>query len=158
MNLKQMRPLTTVLPPMSRFNKKFELKESSLELMDNSITVRENEEFFINCVVDSSKPAADIKFSMSRNVGASTEDNKISRNFNSTEKFFRSASSIISTDMNIIRNSDRTFKTVHNTRLKVTQDDHGKVITCKAENGYSNQKWENKKLLNVLCKFLTFLF
>jgi len=157
MNLKQLRPSTTVLPAMSRLNKKYELKENPFELMDNSITVRENEEFFINCVVDSSKPAADIKFSMSRNVGASSEDNnKILRNFNSTEKLFRSASSLISTDMNIVRNSDRTFKTVHNTRLKVTQDDHGKVITCKAENGYSNQKWENKKLLNVLCKFSFF--
>jgi hypothetical protein len=36
--------------------------QQQYELVESSVTVRENEEFLINCVVESSKPAADISF------------------------------------------------------------------------------------------------
>ena len=149
-------------------------------MIDTSITVRENEEFFINCAVESSKPAADIYFSMSNGAGGNqiagsngiitfnslteqkeNEDDDengyspaltslysgLSQQTTTTQQ----PSSLISSSSNVAKNSDRTFKTVHTSHLKVSSDDHGKVITCKAENGFSNQKWENKKLLNVLC-------
>ena len=61
-------------------------------------------------------------------------------------------SSRLSTNTNFIKNDDKTYKTVFNANLKVSSNDHGKMITCSAENGLSNQKWENRRILNVLCK------
>ena len=130
--------------------------------------------------MESSKPAADIKFSISSNVGGgnvivgeSISNNNYFLNSlpssagggNSLANFFSTIStttlppvqSIISSSTNVAKNNDRTFKTVHSAKLKANLDDHGKVITCKAENGFSNQKWENRKLLNVLCN-LNFVF
>ena len=155
-------------------NKYQQQQDQAYELTESSLTVRENEEFLINCNVESSKPAADIKFSISSNVGGgnvivgeSISNNNYFLNSlpssaggNSLANFFSTIStttlppvqSIISSSTNVAKNNDRTFKTVHSAKLKANLDDHGKVITCKAENGFSNQKWENRKLLNVLCK------
>lgn len=135
-------------------------QQEHYELIENTITVKENEEILIDCVVDSSKPAADIKFSLSNNAGSSKSEIP-SLNNNHFASFLTLSPatpapqppSVVSVNTNIAKNNDQTFKTMHSIRLKPTQDDHGKVITCKAENGFSSQKWENKKLLNVLCKF-----
>jgi hypothetical protein len=149
--------------------------DQSYELVENSLTVRENEEFLINCIVESSKPAADVKFMLSDNLLASSlGDMPPSLNSNQYASYLTLSpqannsssgigssylvstnidpvsSSILSSNTNTVKNIDRTFKTIHSTRLKVSQHDHGKVLSCKAENGFSNQKWENKKLLNVL--------
>ena len=148
------------------------------ELVDSSLTVRENEEFFINCNVESSRPAADVKFTIGHSpdggnniVSESIVENHLSSVFvltaasgaasslSSSSTSLISPLSIVSSFTNVAKNSDQTFKTVHTTRLKANMEDHGKVIACKAENGFSNQKWENKKLLNVLCNiFICFFF
>ena len=147
------------------------------ELVDSSLTVRQNEEFFITCTVDSSRPAADIRFVMldASESSGNSEDSPsghpiqslnsnsqlgyltLSPNAFNGETISSTAqppqhSSIVESSSNVVGNADKTFKTVHTARLKVGRDDHGKMITCKAENGFSNQKWENKKLLNILCK------
>jgi hypothetical protein len=149
------------------------------ELVDSSLTVRQNEEFFITCTVDSSRPAADIRFVMldASESSGNSEDSPsghpiqslnsnsqlgyltLSPNAFNGETMSSTAqppqhSSIVESSSNVVGNADKTFKTVHTARLKVGRDDHGKMITCKAENGFSNQKWENKKLLNILCKHL----
>ena len=135
------------------------------EIMESSLTVRENEEFFINCNVESSRPAADVAFTIGN---LPTDANRHLTNSYlitalagsvgtvsgaaSTSSLISSLS-IVSAFTKTIKNDDHTFRTSQTTRLKAHQEDHGKVIACKAENGFSSQKWENKKLLNVLCKY-----
>ena len=117
--------------------------KEQFDLIDGTLTVRENEEFFINCMVESSKPAASIVFSSSSS--GSNGDSPASSDANAL-------TSLLSSNSNVFRNVDNTLKTVFSARLKASLKDHGKVITCKADNGFSNQKWENKKVLNILCK------
>lgn len=170
--------------PLRMFNlDKSQLTDSSqqqstgYELLDSSLTVRQNEEFLIMCTVESSRPAAEIRFDVVNSDGGDeTNIDSVmhSLNSNSAQSYltlspaglaFGAAQtpllsldarspSVIESSSTVTSNSDNTFKTVHTARLKVSREDHGKKITCKAENGFSNQKWENKKLLNVLCEFL----
>ena len=124
------------------------MNNNQIELIENTLTVRENEELLFNCVVDSSKPAADIRFSV-MNIVDSTKnspDPLMTLTYASTS----SLTSLVSSNTNIVKNSDRTFKSTFSARLKANLNDHGKTLTCNAENGFSNQKWENKKTLNVL--------
>lgn len=131
------------------------------ELLDSALTVRENEEFFINCNVESSRPAADVTFIIGNSEFKQQPANndKIVNNHlssvyvlsdESSSVGVSSSLSIVSSLTNVVMNNDQTFKTVQTTRIKANQQDHGKVLLCKAENGFSSQKWENKKLLNVL--------
>lgn len=162
-------------PQQALMNKKFP-SDQFTELVDNSLLVREHDEFLINCVVDNSKPVADIQFSISSDgpeLVKSTEvlslnsNNKIgslltlsplsgstkpSFNFPNTIQTLSTASSIVSINTNVVKNPDLTYKTVLSARIRPTRDDHRKFITCKADNGFSSQKWEVKKELNVQCK------
>ena len=142
------------------------------ELIENSITVRENDEFLISCVVDNSKPVADVRFSLLHQINNSERNHQeiLSLNHNNHISSYLTLSphtsstpapfeaypnqdpSILSINTNVMKNNDQTFKTILTAKIRPSQEDHGKVIACKAENGFSNQKWENKKLLNVLCK------
>lgn len=167
MNLKpiSMRTTTAIIPMLApslnnNVNKKLPA-DQSYELVESSLTVRENEEFYINCIVESSKPASDIKFTLNDNSPTSLMNEIPSLNSNQYSSYLTLAltttaspsqlpSSVISSNMNVMKNADRTYKTINSARIKVNQNDHGKVLTCKAENGFSNQKWENKKVLNVL--------
>lgn len=145
--------LSPMLTSNEFLNKKFQYdpqqsqqqQNSLIELIESTLTVRENEEFLFNCVVDSSKPAADIKFTVLNNV----ENQESSSTFASSSAQSLLAS-LISSNTNIVKNSDKTFKTIYSARLKANLNDHGKTLSCNAENGFSNQKWENKKTLNVL--------
>jgi hypothetical protein len=144
------------------------------EIVESSLTVRENEEFFINCNVESSRPAADVTFTIGNYlpVNASNNNHHLSSvylisalnsgggsgNGAASSSSLITPLSIVSSFTNTIRNADQTFRTVQTTRIKANQEDHGKVIACKAENGFSSQKWENKKLLNVLCKPFSYNF
>ncbi len=121
---------------------------NQIELVENTLTVRENEEFLFNCVVDSSKPAAEIRFSVMNILDSAknSQDPLIPLTYASVS----SLTSLVSSNTNIVKNSDRTFKSIYSARLKANLNDHGKTLTCNAENGFSNQKWENKKTLNVL--------
>jgi hypothetical protein len=132
----------TITPP-SPMSQKIDIlpvnrKTTQFEVTDNIITVKENDEFNVNCIVEQSKPPAQIHLSINDANNA---------NMNGV------ATSLISTTKNVILNNDRTYKTVSMSRLKAHVNDHGRVITCKAENGLSNQNWENRRLLNVLCKY-----
>lgn len=47
-----------------------------------------------------------------------------------------SLTSLVSSNTNLIRNSDKTFKTIYSARLKANLNDHGKTIACNAENDF----------------------
>jgi len=150
------------------------------EIVESSLSVRENDEFFINCNVESSRPAADVTFTIGNYLpvnassknnhhlssvylisaltpgGSSSSSSGGGNNGAASSSSLITPLSIVSSFTNTIRNADQTFRTVQTTRIKANQEDHGKVIACKAENGFSSQKWENKKLLNVLCKPILF--
>lgn len=129
--------------------------ENKFDLIDNTVVVKENEELSVNCVVDRSKPAAKINFStMLVNEKNTTQlaDTSTTLNKLKSATSLSKLDSLVSSSSNFIQNNDLTYKTVFTARLKASPKDHGKVITCKADNGFSNQKWENKKILNVLCK------
>lgn len=158
------------------------------ELLDASLTVRQNEEFVITCTVESSRPAADIRFVIidPDDRGASNDNELLdglqSLNSNTAQSYLTlspspspvhsstgttltnlflpssSSSSVIESSSSVVANADKTLKTVRTARLRVSRHDHNKMIACKAENGFSNQKWENKKMLNVLCKFPSFYY
>lgn len=142
--------LSPMLTSNEFLNKKYQydkpnMNNNQIELVENTLTVRENEELLFNCVVDSSKPAADIRFSVT-NILDSAKTSPDPSAYASAS----SLTSLVSSNTNILKNNDKTFKTIYSARLKANLNDHGKTLTCNAENGFSNQKWENKKTLNVL--------
>jgi len=98
---------------------------------DNVLTVKQNDELVVNCIVERSKPAAKIDFLIG-------------------EQDSKGLASLVLTSSNVLKNSDKSFKTVYTAKLKAHVDDQGKAIMCRAENGVSNQKWENRKILNIL--------
>ncbi len=124
---------------------RFQGKHAQFDVTDSIITVKEHDEFSVNCVVEQSRPAALIHLSITSTANeAATGVNLM--------KSGVAATSLISTTKNVIQNPDKTFKTVSLSRLKAHVNDHGKVLACKAENGLSNQNWENRKILNILCE------
>ena len=159
-----MKPQSLLQEALSKKKPQQDTQNEQYELIESSLTVRENEEFFMNCNVESSRPAAEVKFTIgnlpdhgSNIVSDTIINNHLSSIYVLSGSAMSASSlisprSVVSSFTNIIKNNDQTFKTVHTSRIKVNQEDHGKVIACKAENGFSSQKWENKKLLNVLCK------
>ena len=126
------------------------------DVIDSTLTVRENEELSLNCIVDSSKPAAEIQFSTSslstENIISPLSSKILKKLQPAAVQVASSLDSMIRSDTNILQNNDRTFRSEFRASLKANANDHGKIITCKADNGFSNQKWENKKVLNILCK------
>jgi hypothetical protein len=121
---------------------KIQPKQPQFEVTDNVLTVMENDEFSVDCVVEQSRPAAQIQLTIK------TDDTNGLASVKS-----EGAASLISTTNNVVLNADRTFKTVTVARLKAHVDDHRKILACKAENGLANQKWENRRMLNILCEY-----
>lgn len=115
-------------------------RNSIFEMTEKVLTTKENDELLVTCVVEKSKPAAEIGLLV-------IEDYKIEN----AGELNASTLKLVSSNTDVTKNDDQTFKTLFTSNLKVTPDDHGKMITCNADNGYSNQKWENRRVLNVLC-------
>lgn len=129
------------------------------ELIENSLTVKEGDEITITCIVENSKPAAEIIFFIkNKNIGV-TKNDILSLNNNDFISYLTLSPythapkiySLISQESNYSKNNDHTFKTIHSVRLKANREDDKKSFGCRAENGFSNQKWEIKKTLNVIC-------
>ena len=119
-------------------------KNKPLDIIDSTVTIKEGEFMDLSCVVDSSKPAAVIEFI--------TSDTNESLDKSSASSVTSKLESLISSDTDVAKNKDRTYKTEFSAKLRANAKDHGKILTCKADNGFSNQKWESKKVLNILCK------
>lgn len=108
------------------------------ELVDSSLTVRQNEEFLIICTVESSKPAAEIKFSMAENfepVQSLNSNNgltylTLSPGLVPTLVGSMLAPSVLESSSSVMRNGDKTMRTIHTARIKVNRDDHGKMIVA----------------------------
>lgn len=110
-----------------------QVKGNKASESDNVLMIKENDELIVNCIVERSKPAAKIDFLIG-------------------EQDSKGLKSLVLTSSNVLKNPDKSFKTVYTAKLKAHVDDQGKAIMCRAENGVSNQKWENRKTLNILRK------
>lgn len=117
----------------------------ALDIIDSTVTIKEGELLDLSCVVDSSKPAALIEFTTTSEVSEPLDKS-------TTGSITSNLESLMSSNTDVSKNKDRTFKTEFSAKLRANAEDHGKVLTCKADNGFSNQKWESKKVLNILCK------
>lgn len=104
----------------------------------SSISIKENDELIVNCTVNSSKPAANLSVWIVPNH-RTTNDEDI-RKLNLIESYTS-------------KNKDNTLKTIGVARVVVNRFDNLKSVTCIAENTALDEKWEAKKILNVLCKF-----
>ena len=111
------------------------INEMSSNSLSSSITVRENDELYINCSVNNSKPAADLSIWITQN-GLHDDDMKRL----DTSEFYAT------------RNKDYTMKSIATSKYKVSRADNLKSIICIAENAPLEEKWETKRALNVLCK------
>lgn len=141
-------------------------QNQAIELIENSLTVKEGDEFSIMCIVDSSKPAAEIKFLTGKENDGKSKNEILSLNYNHHFSYLTlpppaqklKLSSLISENSNYSKNNDYTFKTIHKAMMKANRDDNGRTLICIAENGFSKQNREIKKTLNVLCKFYLIIF
>jgi hypothetical protein len=106
--------------------------------LTSSISVKENDELLVNCSVNSSKPAANLSIWILPNHRTSNDDD--TRKVELNELF-------------TVKNKDFTLKTIGIARIIVNRFDNLKSVTCIAENNALDEKWETKKILNVLCKY-----
>jgi hypothetical protein len=111
-------------------------RQKFFELSEKSLTVKENDEILVSCVVERSRPAAKISFFIDNDETSLIKPTTTTR-----------------LSSNIIKNDDKTFKTIYMSNIKVKQKDHGKLISCSAENELSSQKLENQRTINVLCMY-----
>ncbi len=110
---------------------------NSQSLDKNSITIKENEILTVNCSVDVSKPAANISIWLVPNHQLLSDKN--SRKL----PLYR---------FKTHQNEDLTMSSVAVAKFIVNRNDNQKSVVCVAENTALDEKWESKRLLNVLCK------
>lgn len=116
----------------------------------NTVSIRENDELVITCTVNSSKPAANISIWIwKRSSRRSLDTNLITHDEDYESNDSRKLDII---DSYVIKNKDFTLKTVASAKITPTRYDNHKIIACIAENSGLNEKWESKRILNVLCK------
>lgn len=102
-----------------------------------SISIKENDELIVNCTVNSSKPAANISIWIMPNHRTVGDDE--------TRK-------LDIYDFHTFRNKDLTLKSTAVAKFTVSRLDNLKSVTCIAENTALDEKWESKRVINVLCK------
>jgi hypothetical protein len=122
-----------------------------------TVSVKENDELIINCIVNSSKPSANISIWIlnrqnRRSMKNTANNNKRDYDNNAEAKMIN----VI--DSHTYKNKDLTMKSVAVAKYVVSRNDNHKLIACVAENAVLNEKWETKRILNVLCKFNNQIF
>lgn len=105
--------------------------------LTSSISIKENDELIVNCSVNSSKPAANLSIWIIPNHRSSSEEDTRKLDFS---EYYN------------LKNKDSSQRTIGLTRFIVNRFDNLKSVTCIAENTALDEKWEVKKILNVLCK------
>ena len=105
--------------------------------LTSSISIKENDELTVNCTVSSSKPAANISIWIVPNHRTTIDEE--------TRK-------LDITVFQTYRNKDSTLRSVAIAKFIVNRLDNHKSITCIAENTALDEKWESKRVVNVLCK------
>jgi hypothetical protein len=156
---------------------------STTSLNANTISIRENDELVISCAVNSSKPAANVTMwvlkrpinnyhQLIRRYALADTHNEIDPNviehgggMDGGPSMSPSSSAHLDDDIrrleiadrNVGRNRDLTLRTYVTTKFVVNRMDNHKLVACLAENTVLNDKWETKRILNVLCRhFLNF--
>ena len=104
--------------------------------LTSSISIKENDELTVNCTVNSSKPAANVSLWLVPNHRSTNEDE--------TRK-------LEIYEFQTYKNKDLTLKSVAMAKFQVSRADNQKSVTCIAENTALDEKWESKRILNVLC-------
>lgn len=124
----------------------------------NTVTIKENEELSVACMVNSSKPAANITIWVLKRPYTGYHRNKRDLsilNVNSEDDYITGGNNedvrkLELAERNVVKNRDLTLRTSVSSRLIVNRMDNHKLITCVAENSVLNEKWETKRVLNVL--------
>ncbi len=115
-----------------------------------TVSVKENDELIINCIVNSSKPSANISVwilnRQNRRSMKNAANNKRGYDNNGEARMINVV------DSHTYKNKDLTLKSVAVAKYVVSRNDNHKLISCVAENTVLNEKWETKRILNVLCK------
>lgn len=118
-------------------------KGMNLNYGSSAISIKENDELTVNCVVNSSKPAANLSIWLWKKSIRRSLDEDESKKLE-----------IIDSHSN--KNKDLTLKSYASAKLVVNRNDHNKFVVCMAENVVLNEKWESKRALNVLCNYKLF--
>jgi hypothetical protein len=157
---------------------------ASPTLSSNTISIKENDELVISCSVNSSKPAANITMwvlkrpmnnyhqltrrylaSGSNEVApaAAADPNMIEHGLG-IDSLGNEPPAFLNDDVRRLdlterlntKNRDLTMKTSVTTKFTVNRLDNHKLVACLAENNALDEKWETKRILNVLCKYSLF--
>ncbi len=149
LNLKFETPTNQVPQPFIADRIQMAMDENSIESSNNkvffnshdsdksSITIKENEVLTVNCTVDVSKPAANISIWL-------VPSHRLLSDKNSRKlPLYRFTTH---------QNEDMTLSSVAIAKFVVNRVDNQKSVVCVAENMALDEKWESKRLLNVLCK------
>lgn len=137
----------------------------------NTVSIRESDELLITCTVNSSKPAAALsiwvhkrptKRRRSLRSSSSSErfnsllseqfPNRFSGNDESEDQEPADSRRLDPIDSHITKNNDLTLKAVLTSKFVVSRTDNHRFVACVGENPGLNEKWETKRILNVLCK------
>lgn len=116
------------------------------------VTIRENDLLMIKCSVESSKPAANLSIWLMKNSNYQQFETYNNENyiFDSLEN-----KKLPSYDYYVNQNGDLSLKSSLNSKFLPTRYDNHKFVSCIAENQAMDEKWESRKVLNVLCKFIS---
>lgn len=137
--------------------------ENSLAYGSNTVSIKENDELVITCIVNSSKPAANLSiWILKRKNGKNQfhDDENLKSNNNEVDSpnddYFdvNDSKQLDIIDSYVVNNKDLTLKTVSTSKLIISRNDNHRLISCVAENTNLNEKWESKRVLNVLCSYI----
>lgn len=149
---------------------------ASRQLMysSNTVSIREGDELLVTCTVNSSKPAAVLSLWVLKRPVASVNGRRKKRRVGGSDDV--ATNSIIGggdsipppsnedsdsdsdarrldiIDSYVTKNADLTLKSVSTSKFVVSRVDNHRLVACNAENSMLNEKWETKRILNVLCK------
>ena len=113
----------------------------------STVSIKENDELIINCLVNSSKPAANVSIWILNRQNRRSMKSSLRGLVNDGE-----SKPLNIVDSHTYKNRDMTLKTVSVSKYVVARNDNHKLVACVAENSVLNEKWETKRILNVLCK------
>lgn len=124
----------------------------------NTVSIRESDELLITCTVNSSKPAAVLSLWVMQRPSKRRRSSSSSRFGHGPGDEFdldSDARRLDIIDSYVTKNAgDMTLKTVSTSKFVVSRNDNHRLVTCVAENPSLNEKWETKRILNVLCTLI----
>lgn len=141
----------------------------------NTVSIKEGDELLVTCTVNSSKPAALLSLWLMKRHHSSAHHSQPQRRQRQRELNGKETDVALTDpdatdddsvgefdsddarrldiiDSYAIKNTDLTLKTVSTSKFVVSRAHNYQLVACVAENPSLNEKWETKRILNVLCK------